>query len=219
VKYNPDKHHRQSIRLKGYDYTSPGAYFITICSYQRECLLGEIVDGEMQLNQLGNVVRSHWIKLPTYHSHLQLDAWVVMPNHVHGILILTHNGVGAGLGENISVEPMNLMSKPAPTGQSINTPRAGLGENISVEPMNLMSKPAPTGHYHGIPEIIRGFKTFSARRINEIRKVKGIPVWQRNYYEHIIRNEESLQHLRQYIHNNPLSWWEDQLHPDVPSTW
>jgi putative transposase len=190
VKYNPDKHHRQSIRLRGYDYTSPGAYFITICSHQRKCLLGEIVDGEMQLNQLGNVVQSHWMKLPTYHSHLQLDAWVIMPNHVHGILILTHDEVGTGLAKNVSVQPMNLMSKPALTGR-----------------------------YHGIPEIIRGFKTFSSRRINEIQKVKGIPVWQRNYYEHIIRNEESLQHLRQYIHNNPLSWWEDQLHPDVPSTW
>lgn len=189
MKYNPGKHHRRSLRLKGYDYSSPGAYFITICTHQRECLFGEIVDGEMQLNPLGHVVRSHWLKLQTYHSHLQLDAWVVMPNHVHAILIVTHGEVGAGLAENISVEPINLISKPTPTG------------------------------HHGIPEIIRGFKTFSARRINEIRKIRRVPVWQRNYYEHIIRNEESLQHIRQYVQDNAIAWQHDQLHPDNPSKW
>jgi putative transposase len=82
MRYNPDKHHRRSIRLKGYDYTSAGAYFITICTHQRECLLGEIVECEMGLSESGDVVRSHWLKLPQYHAHLRLDAFVVMPNHI-----------------------------------------------------------------------------------------------------------------------------------------
>jgi REP element-mobilizing transposase RayT len=89
---------------------------------------------------------------------------------------------------------------------------------------NSNAKPAPTNssaltQSHGIPEIIRGFKTFSARGVNQRRKSPGSPVWQRNYYEHIIRNDQSWHFIREYIHNNPRSWWEDQLHPDNPSKW
>ena len=210
MKYDPQKHHRRSIRLQGYDYTSPGAYFITICTHQRQCLFGEIVDGEMQLNEFGIVARSHWMKLPQHHSHLQLDAFVVMPNHVHGILVLTDR-VGAGFDTGIGCTD-TLSAKPAPTDVSVSTKR------------------------HGIPEIIRGFKTFSARRINQMRKVgagfdtgigctntlsaKPAPtVWQRNYYEHIIRNDIALAHIQQYIDNNPRSWQQDQLHPNNPSKW
>ena len=199
MKYNPDQHHRQSIRLKGYDYASSGAYFITICAHHRECLFGEIVDGEMRLNKLGEIVRSHWMKLPQHHAHLQLDAFIVMPNHVHGILVLTDDPVGAGSADRVSVEPMRVTSKPALPGSA---------DRVST----------PTNR-HGISEMIRQFKTFSARRINRIRNVKGLPVWQRNYYEYIIRNDVALQHIQQYIHNNPLSWQQDQLHPTNPSKW
>ncbi|MDX2244986.1 MAG: transposase [Leptolyngbyaceae cyanobacterium bins.302] len=191
MKYNPNQHHRRSIRLKGYDYASSGAYFITICSHQRQCLFGEIVDGEMQLSKFGEIVRSYWLNLPKYHPRLQLDAFVVMPNHIHGILVLSDIPVGAGL-DNQLVDLTNKSSaKPAPTNPT--------------EPIN----------HPGIPEIIRRFKTFSARRINQRRKMVGTPVWQRNYYDRIIRNDEALQAIRQYVHNNPLSWQEDQLHPDV----
>ena len=107
MKYDPQKHHRRSIRLKGHDYTSPGAYFITICTHQRQCLFGEIVDGEMQLNEFGKWVDACWQRLPTHFPHLQLDRFVVMPNHIHGILTLTHtpnehppsNGRGAAFGK------------------------------------------------------------------------------------------------------------------------
>jgi putative transposase len=192
VKYDPAKHHRRSIRLKGYDYTTAGAYFITICTHHRECLFGEIVDGVMQLNRFGQIVRSYWVKLPQYHAHLQLDIFVVMPNHVHGILVLTASNVGAGFGVKSTTLTDELLAKPAPTEEWEPTDR------------------------HGIPEIIRGFKTFSARRINQIRKIQGLPVWQRNYYEHIIRDEKSLQLIQQYIDNNPSSWQQDQLHPNNP---
>jgi hypothetical protein len=109
--------------------------------------------------------------------------------------VLTDNPVGAGFDSNSVDHPAELSAKPAPTHRS-----------------------APTSH-HGIPEIIRGFKTFSACCINQRRKIRGVPLWQRNYYEHIIRNDASLQLIRQYIHNNPLSWQEDQLHPACPSKW
>jgi putative transposase len=118
-----------------------------------------------------------------------------MPDHIHGILVLTDNPVGAGFDGNPVDHTDELSAKPAPTHLSAQTGR------------------------HGIPEIIRGFKTFSAHCINQRRKMQGVPLWQRNYYEHIIRNDASLQVIRQYIQNNPLSWQEDQLHPDCPSKW
>lgn len=195
MKYNPEKHHRRSLRLQGYDYSSAGMYFITICTDQRQCWFGEIAEGEMRLNEYGQIARSHWLKLPRYHPHLQLDAFVVMPNHIHGILALNDNSVGAGFDGNPLDHPDELSAKPAPT--------------------NLLAQASR----HGIPEIIRGFKTFSARCFNQHRKMRGVPLWQRNYYEHIIRNDASLQLIRQYIHNNPLSWQEDQLNPDCPSKW
>ncbi|MGP1382654.1 MAG: transposase [Thainema sp.] len=173
MRYNPDKHHRRSIRLKGYDYSSPGAYFITICTYQRECLFGNIVDGKMQLNSFGQVIQGHGLKLSNHHSHLRLDEFIVMPNHIHGILILSNENecdqsdtVGAGLADTVSVSSDNLIPKPAPT--------------------NDQSRPGTvTIQRAGISNIIRGFKSFSARQINRQRQIKGSPVWQRNYYEHI----------------------------------
>lgn len=214
MKYDREKHHRRSIRLKGYDYTSVGSYFITICTFQRECLFGTITDGEMQLNQYGKIVHSHWQNLPKYHPRLELDEFVIMPNHIHGILFLIdnndissdhHNSVGAGLADNFEVN-------------------AGATCKTRPYKISIPTKPAPTNNLatennHGIPEIIRGFKTFSARRVNQIRHTSGIPVWQRNYYDHIIRDETSLQKIRQYIQTNPNLWQVDQLHPNNPSKW
>jgi hypothetical protein len=102
MKYNPEKHHRRSIRLKGYDYTSSGAYFITICTHQRECLFGEIVDGGMRLNAIGFAIQAYWQRLPL-HFAVGLDAFIVMPNHIHGILILTDTPCrGAACGQDSS---------------------------------------------------------------------------------------------------------------------
>ena len=166
MKYNPDKHHRRSIRLREYDYSQAGAYFVTICTKDRESIFGEIAGGEMRLNSFGKMVQTCWLDLPRHYPHVELDAFVIMPNHIHGIVVLTY--VGAGL------------------------------------------KPAPT---HGLSEIIRGLKTFSSRRINDSRNTVGTPLWQRNYYEHIIRNETDLDNIRQYIMDNPIKWGEDENNP------
>ncbi|WP_103669502.1 transposase [Pseudanabaena sp. BC1403] len=254
MKYDREKHHRRSIRLKGYDYSSVGSYFITICTFQRECLFGTISDGEMQLNQYGKIVYTHWQNLPKYHPRLELDEFVIMPNHVHGILFLIDNNdisldhdnsVGAGLADNFILENQNPFPKPAPTNgltdnSALNnkdlydTVGAGLADNFVLNAgsicktrpytISIPAKTAPTKNFatennHGIPEIIRGFKTFSARHINQIRHTSGIPVWQRNYHEHIIRDETSLQKIRQYIQTNPNLWQVDQLHPNNPSKW
>ncbi len=173
--YDPHKHHRRSIRLKGYDYSSEGAYFVTICVKGGESVLGEIVDGEMVLSEYGRVIQACWEDLVNHYEHVILDAFVIMPNHIHFIVVFVDDPVGAGL-------------RPAPT----DTKR------------------------HGLPEIVRALKSFSSRRINGLRDTTGAPFWQRNYYEHIIRNERALNAIREYIQNNPANWLEDQLHPAAP---
>ncbi len=152
-------YNRHSIRLPGYDYSQAGAYFVTIVSHNRLRLFGNIVNKEMKLNHYGEIVRHAWYDLPHHYRYLQLGAFVVMPNHVHGILILT-----------------DQFKSPS---------------------------------RHGIPEIVRAFKTFSARRINHLRKMQGSPVWHRNYYEHIIRNNQELERITYYIENNPANWKEE----------
>ena len=171
---------RRSIRLPGFDYAQPGAYFVTICTWDRACVLGQVVNDEINLSQAGRVVQATWEDLPRHFPHVRLDAWIVMPNHVHGIIVLTDPDdmpVGAGF-------------KPAPANNS-GSPR------------------------HGLPEIVRAFKTFSSRRINAARSTVGAPFWQRNYYEHVIRNDESLNRIRQYIKDNPARWHEDPENPAV----
>ncbi len=193
MNYDPERHHRHSIRLKGYDYSQEGAYFITICTQDRLCLFGEVVGGEMWLNDYGKMVRAVWDGLPEHYPFVMLDAFVVMPNHVHGIIIITEY-VGAGF-------------KPAPTKPAPTKP-------APTKPAPTEPAPIGAGHRrHGLPEIVRAFKTFSARRINEMRGTRGVPVWQRNYYEHIIRTEDALHRIRGYIANNPLRWHLDQENP------
>jgi putative transposase len=165
-------HHRRLTRLKEYDYSQSGGYFITICTQNRSCLFGEIDNDKMMVNQYGEVVQISWNELPDHYNNVELDVFVIMPNHIHGIIFL--KDVGAGL-------------KPAPTG--------------------LVNKP------YSLPEIIRGFKTFSARNLNKLRTMPGAPVWQRNYYEHVIRRDESLDKIREYIITNPLRWALDRENP------
>jgi putative transposase len=175
MKFDPDRHHRRSIRLRGYDYSQAGAYFVTVCVQGRERLFGDVVDGEMRLNDAGQMVVQCWHELPAHFFHLELDEFVVMPNHMHGIII-----VGA---------PFMAPYGPGAVNQgAINRAPTGLGE------------------------IVRSFKALATRRIRQA----GVTVfaWQRNYYEHIIRDEESLNRIREYIVNNPLQWALDRENPD-----
>ena len=180
--YDPAKQHRRSIRLKGYDYAQPGAYFVTICVRERECAFGDVVDGEMALSDAGHIVRACWDDLPNHYPHVHLDAFIIMPNHVHGIIVLVDDDiVGAGL-------------RPAPT------------------------EPAPTDtttKRHDLPEIVRAFKSFSSRRINEMHADTGASFWQRGFYEHVVRNERELDNIRRYILDNPLQWALDRDNPEA----
>ena len=178
--YDPLHHHRHTIRLQGYDYAQPGAYFVTICTYNRVCSFGEVAGGQMQLNDWGRVVAECWSVIPTHFVHVVLDEWVVMPNHVHGIVVITE-AVGARVGAQQCCAPTD-----APT--DIN-PRA----YPHVAPGSLGA-------------IVRSFKSAVTQRINLLRGTNTPPVWQRNYYEHIVRDEPGLNAIRQYIRHNPAKW-------------
>jgi putative transposase len=157
-----NKYRRCTTRLKDYDYSSAGAYFITVCTHNRECFFGYITNGKMHLNEYGDIVKTVLHGLTHHYKYMELDEFVIMPNHIHGIIAL-QDTVGA------------------------------------------VFKPAPTPKRHDLTEIVRGFKTFSARGINQCRNTPGTHVWQRNYHEHVIRNEADLRRIREYIVNNHYS--------------
>jgi putative transposase len=173
---------RRSIRLPGYDYSQPGAYFVTVCTRDRECVLGEAVEGEMQLDEAGRVVADTWNWLGRQYPYVELDEWVIMPNHLHAIVIIHANPAD---------EPSRGGSRTAPT----------------------LPRRKPLGR------LIGALKTVSAKRINELRGTPGGAIWQRNYYEHIIRTEAELQAIREYIAHNPLSWEIDEENPGRVSWW
>jgi putative transposase len=178
MKYNPDIHRRRSIRLKGYAYSQRGAYFVTICTRNRECLFGDIADGEMGLNEYGRIARESWEWLSRQYGYIDIDEWVVMPNHLHGILIVNADCRGGSQCKG--------GSRTAPT-ETIK--RKSLGR------------------------LIGAFKTVSSKQINQTRNTPGHPVWQRNYYEHIIRSEEEMDRICQYIIDNPAKWADDGDNP------
>jgi len=188
-----DLHHRRSIRLKEFDYSQAGAYFITICMHEREHLFGEIVDGVMQINEYGQIAQEEWQKTASIRSEIDLGEFVIMPNHFHGIIWIV-DGRGT--------------ARRAPTTR--RAPTGALGEtSADFTPTHEQFGKPVVG---SIPTIVRAFKSAVSRRINLARCTPGKPVWQRNYWEHIIRDEKDLTNAQAYILNNPIQWENDELH-------
>ena len=163
MKYDPKIHHRRSIRLQGYDYSQPGAYFITSVTHNNEYLFGEVHDGKMHLSAAGKIVQRVWLDLPQHYPNVCPDSFCIMPDHIHAI--------------------------------------------IQIQPVEGGGKAPP------LYEIVRALKTFSAKRVNVLRKMTGQPVWQRNYYEHIIRDACEWENIQAYITENPLRWEEEADFP------
>jgi REP element-mobilizing transposase RayT len=181
MKYNPDIHHRRSIRLQAFDYSQAGAYFVTICTQGRKCLFGEIANKEMALNNAGHMVAFVWGQLPVRFDHVDLDAFVVMPNHIHTIFMLQR------------IHPIS--------GRQVN--QTHCGDESGVRPKG--SLPGTVGR------IVQAFKSITTHEYIIGVKQHGWPpfpgkLWQKNYYEHIIRNENELNQIREYITNNPMKW-------------
>ncbi|MGB5592933.1 MAG: transposase [Crocosphaera sp.] len=202
--FDPEKHHRRSIRLRNYDYSQPGAYFLTICTYQRECWCGEIKNGQMCLNQLGKIVADEWLKTPKIRPNFQLDVWIIMPNHLHGIVIIndcSSNQNQPGLGANNQNQP-GLAARNGSIPQDLGANQDNK-RDLGARNAPLRQKP------NSLSSFIAGFKSAVTKRINLLRQNTNIPIWQRNYYESIIRDEKSLAAIRAYIINNPSCWQND----------
>ncbi|MEQ8756109.1 MAG: transposase [Coleofasciculus sp. G1-WW12-02] len=195
--YEPQRHHRHSIRLKGYDYRQPGAYFVTLCIRNRDCLLGEIIQGNMYLSPLGRIVKNEWYRTAVVRPNVELDAFVIMPNHLHGIIVLTDTH-RTSLRTELSVYSLDWVQPIVSTGST--------REKRQIKGVVSGSLGA----------IIGQFKSLSAKRINRIRQTPHVPLWQRDFYDHIIHRETSLHAIRKYIVENPLRWIDDPENPEYP---
>lgn len=199
---NSEGIHRHSLRLKDFDYSQAGAYFVTICTKNRQCIFGTIQQGKMQLNASGRVASAQWQQLPYRFTDLELGEWVVMPNHIHGILVITGRGeayMGRGEASLKKIEFVD-MDPFLPDASPLQL------ESISKD----VSPLRPTGTTSGsVGAMIQNYKSITSRKISaQIEKMRG-SVWQRNYYEHVIRNECELNAISIYILTNPQNWEKD----------
>jgi REP element-mobilizing transposase RayT len=173
---NRPEQYRKNIRLKDYDYSSAGYYFVTIVSYKRKSIFGEIIDGQNNLNSLGMIIEKTWQEIPEHFPYVEVDSHIVMPNHFHGIVIINGVGVQHVVGAQ-HAEPLRV---------------------IKTQPLGL---------------IVRSFKSAVTKRVHDLGLLIGEKIWQRNYYEHIIRNEDDYHQITDYIETNPINWEYDHDNP------
>ena len=273
---------RRAMRLRSYDYSQPGAYFVSICAQHRKCLFGTIIDGQMRLNEIGEIVVECWSRIPQHFPSVELGEYVIMPNHIHGII--ASNIVGARSPRPIEAEhstpptvgarsprPIEAEHSTPPTvgarsprpieAEHSTPPTVGARSPRPIEaehstpPTVGARSPRPIEAEHSTPptvgarsprpieaghstpptvgarsprpldnspslgKIVAYFKYQSTKHINQHHNTPGTRIWQRNYYDHVIRDDTDLQRIRQYIQDNPMKWALDQLHPDNPSKW
>jgi REP element-mobilizing transposase RayT len=193
TKFDPQKHHRRSIRLKGYDYSQEGAYYVTIVTWQREFLFGNIVNGEMMLSPYGEIVQKWWEEIQVHFLNVETGAFVIMPNHVHGMVYILGGRGTASYPKGVPVPDDNI-------------------------PQHIQGRETPPlRRFNGTPtlgQIVAYFKYQSTKEMNKVENTGTVTkCWQRNYYEHIIRDEKDLQNKTDYIEANPLLWDEDDENP------
>ena len=242
MRYKPQIHHRRSIRLKGYDYSQPGVYFITICIAGRRCLMGCVSDGVMELSKYGRIAKKHWIELPNRFSGIELGEYVIMPNHMHGIVRIHDVGVpvGASLADARNADDFNNRARAsrAPTdarndvdnfdtgiknvGASLadardmanlnNRARASRAPTYTRNTANLNNRARACRAPTNLGDVVGAYKSLVANEILTIFKQNNEHMgkfWQRNYYERIIRDQESVRIISEYITNNPVNWEKD----------
>jgi len=198
--------HRRSIRLPGYDYSQPGAYFVTVCVHGGRFLFGDVMDGRMRLNATGDLVQVCWEWLEQQYRYVELDEYVIMPNHVHGIIILTD--LVTSDGSRTVTDASDFMT----LGGSRTAPRED-----DIDSCRGASRSAPTLDYirrKPLGRIIGAFKTVSTKRINELSNSSAGRIWQRGFFEHVIRGERDLTRIREYISTNPRRWHLDRDNPE-----
>jgi putative transposase len=273
MNYNPNIHHRRSIRLKGYDYSQAGLYFITICCQDRICRFGKIENGEMILNEYGEIAHNEWMKTPELRPQIELDAFIVMPNHIHGIIIINETDRGElhspdkpeiEMGElhspesnstnkiqgecnspqrgfsdnkpefNSSIKIQGESDSPIKIQGECNSPQRGFSDNkpefnSSIKIQGEFNSPNKIQGECNSPQrgfidnktefksprqtvgaIVRGYKSSVTKQLGLMGFDEKL--WQRNYYEHIIRDEKAYHNISEYIINNPAKWAGDKFH-------
>ena len=183
MKYDPLIHHRRSIRLKGYDYAEAGMYFVTLTARDRVPLFGSIIGGIMHPSEAGLIIQKEWLRTPSIRPEVELDEFIIMPDHMHGIIVIVDERNGVTSSSNCVVGANSYSPQ-------LTTPFRSPSRTLGA--------------------IIRGFKAASTKHIITLRGTPGIPVWQRNYYEHIVRDGRALDRIRSYIKNNVTAWIERQ---------
>ncbi|MCL2760890.1 MAG: hypothetical protein FWD70_04495 [Desulfuromonadales bacterium] len=211
--YNPDIHRRRGMRLREYDYTKDGLYFITICTYEREPLFGGIANAEMSLSKAGAIAAETWLEISARFSNVELHDFIIMPNHVHGIIEI--------VGARFIAPDINPISINDSNEGMINSNECSMNPDEDVMYNGAINR-APTGggfageknpmHHMNLARIIRWYK---GRTTHECRKAEFSFAWQRNYYEHIIRDEEDLNRVTEYIRVNPCRWNEDRFYTEL----
>jgi putative transposase len=198
--YDPTRHHRRSLRLPGYDYTQGGAYFITVVSQDRTCLFGEVVDGVMCSNDAGRMVQTVWNELPAFYPGVDIDRFAVMPNHIHGIVVLVDRRAD---------------------DDSVGHPGESYAGDSSIDyghQRNMEQALGSTSIRLSLADVVQRFKMMTTKRYADGVRGSRWPayrgrLWQRNYYEHVIRDESSLTRVRRYVDENPLRWEYDGENP------
>jgi putative transposase len=223
---NPrDRGGRRSIRIQGYDYSQPGAYYVTICTHGREGLFGDVTDGQMILNPFGKTVDFQWRQMPRFFQGAGLDEFTFMPDHMHGIVMIFESNVEGGVRpDECGDDAYRSMESGLYRGEASRY----TGPQRIESTLPRMLRPygshenehpiRPTGTKPGsLSAMIQNFISVSTRKINRIRRTPGSKVWQRNYWEHVIRDENELERIREYIRNNPLRWEEGENDGGWPS--
>ncbi|WP_192482859.1 MULTISPECIES: transposase [Cysteiniphilum] len=174
-----EKHYRHTVRLKGYDYAQKGAYFVTVCTHDKACLFGEIVDDKMMLNEMGEIVYNEWLNTSVLRNNIHCDVFVVMPNHIHGIIVINESAQSHGCMQYAPTDDGHVKS------------------DVYVEPEELVQYAHTSDMFQAkfqspsqtVGAIVRGFKAAVTKQINALKQTRGETIWQRNYYEHVIRDE------------------------------
>ncbi len=210
MKYNPDIHHRRSIRLKNYDYAQAGLYFITLCCQDRKHLFGKIKNGEMILNEVGEIVKEEWEKTREIRKNIALHEYIIMPNHFHAIIEILYS-------ENKENKKLAEFKSPSQTiGAIIRGFKGATTKKIKIlyfsdsgeskidseREGESKSSPDSTGELQFAPSAGRG----------ELKISLEDKIWQRDYYEIIIRNQKAFFNISNYIKNNPKKWNQDNFH-------
>ena len=209
------KYHRHSIRLKGYDYSQEGMYFIKICMHNRLHLFGEIVDHKMILNDAGEIAQNCWLEMPTHYPNVILHEYIIMPNHIHGIIEITkpvgannhspnNESTNKNSSKNISFNDDDFQNNSYDRDDFVNRGNYGLCERANDY------SPLPRSSSKTIGLIVRGFKIGVTKWFHKNTNI--VTLWQRNYYEHIIRNEKSYKNISEYIVTNPINWKDDKFY-------